>query len=80
MYNPLFPDISKIKDNDLENKINDLNKKYHIAAKFGHSAICEQISMLINQYKSEMYKRQSETIQKVIKKQDKDFDDLINVD
>lgn len=80
MYNPLLSDPSKIKDADLENKILDLRKKYHIAARMGHSQICEQIIMALNLYKEEQSRRHLESMQKIIKNQDKDLDDLINVD
>lgn len=80
MYNPLLPDISKVKDNELETKINELSKKYFIAAKMGHGAICEQINHAIDLYKQELQKRHYDNIQKVIKKQDRNFDDLINVE
>lgn len=79
MYNPLLADPSKLKDADLENKIIDLNKKYHMAARMGHGAICQQIVTAIEIFKQEQVRRQTESMQKLIKKQDKDFDDLINV-
>ena len=80
MYNPLLQDPSKIKDADLESKIIDLRKKYHIAAKMGHGMICDQIILTINLYREEQTRRHLETMQKIIKNQDKDLDDLINVD
>lgn len=79
MYNPLLGDASKLKDADLDNKILDLTKKYHIAARMGHGAVCDQIISALNMYKEEQYRRQVEATQKLVKKQDKDFDDLINV-
>lgn len=79
MYNPLLGDPGKIKDADLESKIQDLSRKYHIAARMGHGAVCDQIVSALNTYKDELYRRQLEATQKVIKKQDKDLDDLINV-
>lgn len=80
MYNPLLGDAGKLKDGDLESKILDLSRKYHIAARMGHGAICEQIAAALTIYKQEQHRRHLETTQKIIKKQDKDFDDLINVD
>lgn len=79
MYNPLLSDPSKLKDADLESKILDLSKKYHIAARMGHGAVCDQIISALNMYKEEQYRRQVEATQKIVKKQDKDLDDLINV-
>jgi fructose-1,6-bisphosphatase/sedoheptulose 1,7-bisphosphatase-like protein len=79
MYNPLLGDVTKIKDADLEAKILDLSKKYSISARMGHGGVCEQIISALAMYKDEMYRRQVESTQKIIKKQDNDFDDLINV-
>lgn len=79
MYNPLLGDPSKLKDADLDGKILDLTKKYHIAARMGHGAVCDQIISALNMYKEEQYRRQVEATQKLAKKQDKDLDDLINV-
>jgi hypothetical protein len=79
MYNPLLSDPAKLKDSDLESKILELGKKYHIAARMGHGIICQQIVVALDIYKSEQYKRQIESTQKLAKKQDKDLDDLINV-
>lgn len=79
MYNPLLTDPSKLKDADLESKILDLSRKYHIAARMGHGAVCDQIISALNMYKEEQYRRQVEATQKLAKKQDKDLDDLINV-
>ena len=79
MYNPLLGDPSKLKDADLDGKILDLTKKYHIAARMGHGAVCDQIISALNMYKEEQYRRQVEATQKLAKRQDKDLDDLINV-
>jgi hypothetical protein len=45
----------------------------------GHGGVCDQIISALAMYKDEMYRRQVEATQKIIKKQDNDFDDLINV-
>lgn len=80
MYNPLLTDISKLKDTELESKIIELTKKYSIAARMGHGMICDQLVLIINLYKEELQCRNMQAIQKTIKKQDKDFDDLINIE
>jgi hypothetical protein len=79
MYNPLLGDITKIKDADLEAKILDLSKKYSISARMGHGAICNQIISALTMYKDELYQRQVAATQKLAKRQDNNFDDLINV-
>jgi len=79
MYHPLLEPAIKLKDQELENRILDLTKKYHIAARMGQGGVCQQILCALEMYKEEMNKRQQAALKSSIKKQDKDFDDLINV-
>lgn len=80
MYNPLLPDPSKLKNEDLDNKINELMRKYFIAAKSGQGTVCEQILGILQTYKDEQFKRFTSANQKLIKEKSKDFDDYINID
>ena len=80
MFHPLLDNPAKIKDQELENKILDLTKKYHVAASMGQGSICQQIVIILEMYKEEQRKRQQEAIQNGMRKQNKDLDDLINVD
>jgi hypothetical protein len=80
MFHPLLGDPRKLKDQDLENKIIDLSRKYGIAANMGQGGICSQIVTALDMYKSEQLRRQAENMKTIVKKQNKDLDDLINVD
>jgi len=80
MFHPLLDNPTKLKDQELENKILDLTRKYHIAAGMGQGMICQQIITILETLKEEQNKRQQESIKSVMKKQNKDLDDLINVD
>lgn len=79
MFNPLLPDISKLKNEDLELKVNELMKKYMIAAKSGQGTVCNQISIILEVYKEEQRRRYNDTNKKLIN-QNKNLDDFINVD
>jgi len=79
MYHPLLDDPKNVKDQDLENKILDLGRKYHIAARSGQGGVCQQIIVILEMYKDEQRRRQVESANTLIKKQNKDLDDLINV-
>lgn len=78
MFNPLLPDLSKLKNEDLENKINELMKKYFIAARCGQGAVCNQISIALESYKQEQSRRFEAASKKTY--QNKNFDDFINID
>jgi hypothetical protein len=80
MFHPLLGDPRKLKDQDLENKIIDLSRKYGIAASMGMGSACSQIITALDMYKSEQMRRQAENMKTIVKKQNKDLDDLINVD
>ena len=79
MYHPLLDDPKNVKDQDLENKILDLGRKYHIAARSGQGGVCQQIIVILEMYKDEQRRRQIESANTLIKKQNKALDDLINV-
>jgi len=80
MFHPLLEDASKLKDQDLDNKIQDLSRKYFIAARMGQGGAAHQLVMALEAYRSEQQRRQYQALQKVGKKQDRGLDDLINVD
>ena len=79
MFHPLLSNVTEIKDLDLENKINDLGKKYSFAARSGNGGLCSQILLVLEEYKFEQQRRLMERTKVSIKNQDKDLSDLINV-
>lgn len=79
MYNPLVQDLSKLKTDDIDLKITELLKKYTIAARLGQGGVCEQISVLLDHYKSEQNRRYVEA-QKKLQEKNKDLDEYINID
>jgi hypothetical protein len=79
MFNPLLPDLSTLKNEDIDNKINELMKKYFLAARFGQGAVCSQITVILEAYKAEQSTRHIRANQKLAN-QNKNLDDFINVD
>lgn len=79
MYHPLLDDPRKIRDQDLDDKIQELSKKYYLAARMGQGGVCAQILVALDMYKAESERRRLESVKSVMKKQNKDLDDLINV-
>ena len=80
MYHPLLGDLSTLKDEDVERKIGELGKKYGIAARSGNSGLCSQILLTLEAFKEESCNRLNVSRKLSIKNQDKDLDDLINID
>ena len=79
MFHPLLPNVSELKDLDLENKITELGRKYTFAARSGSGGLCSQILLVLEEYKAEQQRRLMERSKVSMKNQDKDLDDLINV-
>jgi hypothetical protein len=81
MFNPLTPDLTQIKEIDLEKTITELSKRYVIASKIGNGQLCFQIQVMIEQYKEEMASRYKDQYKKInMRDQEKDLDSLINID
>ena len=79
MFNPLLDDLTLLKDADLESRMTDLNKKYSIALRTGNGMLAQQVAVVIEAIRDESQRRQREATKKLLQKQNKDLDDLINV-
>lgn len=77
MFHPFQEDISDLKDQELDTKLQELTKKYFIAQRLGQTALLTQLIIFINIYKGEISRRHLERNRKDL---DDDLDKLINVD
>lgn len=73
---PLAEDFSKLKDSEIEAKIQDLSRKYWQAH---NSSIQYQISLFLEMYQEELRNRRAKMWQEQYQKRDKGLDDLIKV-
>lgn len=73
---PLVDNLENIKDGEIENKINDLTRKYFMTRNPGVQA---QIASVLNTYKEEMNKRRAVEYDKMMNNRDKGLDKLINI-
>jgi hypothetical protein len=80
MFNPLIEDLSKLKDTDLDNKIADLSRKYHIAARTMGGGILTQLAVTLEHYKNEQSRRQREAMKALAEKSNKSLEGLIKRD
>jgi len=79
MFNPLLEDLTLLKDADLETRMTDLNKKYSIALRTGNGMLAQQVAVVIEAIRDESQRRQREATKKLLQKQNKDLDGLLNV-
>jgi len=79
MFNPLLADLTKIKNEQLEEKITELTKKFTIAARSGQGSVCQQIQIILESYRAEQQRRYDVEMKKQLK-QNKNLDDFINID
>ena len=75
MFNPLVDNLSELKDQEIEEKILELSKKYFQAQRLGKIEMLTQIETFIIMYKDERQRR----LQAKKSELDNDLDQLINV-
>lgn len=76
MIHPFVGDLAEFKDQEIENRLIELNKKYYVAARLGSRDLLTQLSTVIIIYREELSKRQALKL----KNADGDLGQLINVD
>ena len=80
MFNPLLPDLSSLKDTDIDNKITELMQKYFLASKFGQGGVMHQLSVILEAYKEEQYRRQALANKKLVQNRNQDLGEFIKID
>jgi hypothetical protein len=74
---PFSGNLSELKDNEVEEKLYELNRKYFAAARLGKPELLTQLATFVTIYKEEMSRRyQLRNNQQT----NGDLDQLINVD
>jgi hypothetical protein len=76
MIHPLAEDFGQLKDADIEQKVQDLSRKYWMSS---NPSVKQQISLLLDMYKTELGARRAKLVQQEYQKRDKDLDNLIKV-
>lgn len=77
MFHPLEEDLSKMTTSEVELKLSELNKKYYQASRLGNNQLLTQLQTFVTIYRNELRQR---AIQAKFDEQEKDWDQLINVD
>lgn len=73
---PLAEDFSKLKDTEIENRIQDLSRKYWQSH---NPAVQNQITLFLDMYKAELDSRRAKIWQEQFQKRDKGLDELIKI-
>lgn len=78
MFHPLQEDLSQLKDPELDQKVQEVTKKYFMAQRMGNYQLLTQLQIFVNIYREEQRRRLISKTQG--NKLDDDLDQLINVD
>lgn len=76
MIHPLAEDYSQLKDIEIENRLQDLSKKYYQTQ---NSNVKQQLAIFIDIYKTELNSRRMKAMEQLYQKRDKDLDNLIKI-
>lgn len=74
---PLVDNLDNLKENELENKINDLTRKYFQTS---NPQIKHQISLILDDYKIALQKKRDMSYNEMMNSRNKDLDNLIKID
>jgi len=77
MFHPLQKDLSNLSDSEVENKLQELSRKYFAAQRMGNGDLLTQVSTFVNIYRNELSRRYMTKNRGDL---DRDLDQLINVD
>ena len=78
-FHPLEGDLSQLKDSEVEQRLQELTKKYFQAQRIGNYNLLTQLSTFVNIYREEMSRRYAASTSKNSGLSG-DLDQLINVD
>jgi hypothetical protein len=78
MFHPFQEDPKQLTDTELTQKISELSKKYTQASRLGNAQLLTQLQTFVTIYTDEPRRRPMQPIK--TNDQDKDLDQLINVD
>ena len=74
---PLITNLENLKTSELEVKVNELSRKYFMAA---NSDVRMQISMMLDSYKEALDTRRRQEYDRMMAERNKDLDKLIKID
>ena len=77
MEHPLIPNLDEFTEQELLDKITELNKKLSIALRTGNAHLCNQLRMAIESYQNKYQEKLQESYRKA--QGDTNFDDKINI-
>jgi len=72
MEHPLIPNLDDLSEQQLLDKITELNRKLGIALNTGNAYLCNQLRMAIESYQNKYQER-------IRKNPDNSFDDIIDI-
>lgn len=78
IFHPLQEDPSQLKDPELDQKIQDVTRKFYMAQRLGNHELLTQLTTFVNIYREEQRRRL--LARSAGSKLDDDLDQLINVD
>jgi hypothetical protein len=76
MFHPLITDLKSLKDSDLDQKLEELTRKYWLTS---NQEVRYQMTVLIDMYQAELKIRRDALMKSHMEKRNKDMDNLIKV-
>jgi hypothetical protein len=75
---PLTPDLTKLSQDELANKINELSNRINTAYRWGNATMIGQLQMLMQDYQAEMAERNRRQLEEM-EKRSANFKNIIDI-
>lgn len=76
---PLTPDLKKLTDMELSDKLRDLTVRLSQAYRFGNPGLISQVSSILEDYQFEQGRRQQAELEKLMDKNKDKFKGIIDI-
>lgn len=76
---PLTHNLTELSDKELSDKIFDIQKRLNVAYRLGKGDLVGQLHMILEDYSFEHQKRLEKQMEELLKKNDKQMRDLIDI-
>lgn len=78
-FHPLSPDLSKLTDDELHEKRGELQNRLAFSYRMGYSNLVGQLQLLMNDYSTEVERRNTELMNELQQKNNKNHQDKIQI-
>jgi predicted transcriptional regulator of viral defense system len=75
---PFTPNLAEVSDAELQKNHSEIMKKINMAYRMGNASLIDQLQMILDDYTSELNRRQQKQLEEILSKNNK-FSNIIDI-